>query len=447
MHDRARVDTKRFEPRMIQITIMTTKRSRGLLLLALGLNTLPALAADFAFSGFGTVGYAVSDQHYKYQRFINDKGTVARDSILAGQMDVSITPEWSATVQAKFAPALDNDHQWEPTISWAFISWRPSNDWLIRAGKLRVPLYMHAENMDVGTTYDYARLPIEMYSMTPTSDFIGASANKTWDVGAGELALDGYWGATRTPWRQYYRDGVPSVVPQGATFDNIDITIKGLALAYRESGNLFRVGLHQVDAKIANGQAWIDRPTLVSPLPGISYYAFQPGIGLAERDTMKMIIANLGFDVDLGQDIRLASEYAVRKVQDMDRGLNSSAGYVSLRKQIGQWTPYVYYAQLRSDKKMRDLYQSINNQSVPAFFPNSALLNASQRAIADAMFVYDQNSWAIGTSYALSPTQKIKAEWLRTHVGVTSSLVDAPTGSNGGNQNINVFSLSYSMTF
>ena len=96
---------------------------------------------------------------------------------------------------------------------------------------------------------------------------------------------------------------------------------------------------------------------------------------------------------------------------------------------------------------MRDFYQSIDNQSVPAFIPNSALINASQRAIADAMFVYDQNSWAIGTSYTLSPTQKIKAEWLRTHIGLTSSLVDVPSGSNGSNRNINVFSLSYSLTF
>jgi len=416
-------------------------------LLALGGSTMSALGADFTFSGFGTVGYAVSDQPYTYQRFIDNKGSLARDSLFAIQMDAAIAPEWSATVQAKFAPAINSDSRWEPTISWAFLSWRPSNDWLIRAGKLRIPLYMNAENLDVGTTFDYARLPAEVYSMAPTLDFTGASATKTWDVGAGELGLDGYWGATRTQWRQYFRDGVPGIIPQGTTFDSVDVNIKGLALTYREDRDIFRIGLHRASIKIAGGQSWVDRPVLVSPLPGISYYAFQNGIGLAERDTMDMTLFNVGLDVGLGHDVRLATEYAVRKLDHMERGLNSSAGYVSLRKQIGQWTPYVSYAQLRSDKEMRDLYRSINTSSVPTILPGSALINASQRAIADALFIYDQNSWAIGTSYALSPTQKIKAEWMRTHVGVASSLVDAPPGSNGNNQNINVLSLSYSVTF
>ena len=426
---------------------MKHKRYRISAFLALGLSTMSALAADVTFSGFGTVGYAVSDQPYTYQRFIDNKGTLARDSLFAIQMDAAIAPEWSATIQAKFAPAIDNDSQWEPTISWAFLSWRPTNDWLIRTGKLRIPLYLNAENLDVGTTFDYARLPTEIYSMAPTLDFTGALATKTWDVGSGELSLDGYWGTASTQWRQYFRDGVPGMIPQGTTFDSVDVTIQGLALTYREDRDIFRVGLHQAGVTNPGGQQWVDSPVLMSPLPGVSYYAFQPGTGLAERSTMNMTLVNGGFDVGLGHDVRLATEYAVRLLDGMERGLNSSAGYVSLRKAIGQWTPYVYYAQLRSDKSMLDLYQSINASSVPVSVPDSALINASQRAIADALFVYDQNSWAIGTSYTLSASSKIKAEWMRTHVGVASSLVDAPPGSNVNNQDINVFSLSYSVAF
>ena len=61
--------------------------------------------------------------------------------------------------------------------------------------------------------------------------------------------------------------------------------------------------------------------------------------------------------------------------------------------------------------------------------------------------MYDQSSWSIGTSYALSPTSKIKAEWMRVRIGQVSSLVDAPPGSNIRNQSINVISLSYSLVF
>mgnify|MGYP006378802773 CR=1 FL=1 len=77
----------------------------------------------------------------------------------------------------------------------------------------------------------------------------------------------------------------------------------------------------------------------------------------------------------------------------------------------------------------------------------AVLINASQRSLADHSFAYDQSSWAVGTSYAFSPTSKLKAEYLRTHIGDMSTLVDAPSGSNIRNQNINVFSLSYNFVF
>ena len=63
------------------------------------------------------------------------------------------------------------------------------------------------------------------------------------------------------------------------------------------------------------------------------------------------------------------------------------------------------------------------------------------------MAVYDQFSWSVGTSYSLSPTSKLKAEWMRTRVGTTSAFVDAPAGSSVRNQNIDVLSFSYSFMF
>lgn len=48
---------------------------------------LPAQAVDFTLSGFGTAGYAQSDNAANYQRFINDNGTFKRDSILGAQLD------------------------------------------------------------------------------------------------------------------------------------------------------------------------------------------------------------------------------------------------------------------------------------------------------------------------------------------------------------------------
>lgn len=424
------------------------KRSVRLLLpLSLALAAVGVHGADVAVSGFGTLGYVLSDTPYSYQRFIDEQGTFDRDSRLALQVDAALSRRWSATAQFKFAPDEDSDSRWAPRLSWGFLSWRPNDDWLLRVGKLRIPMYLGAESMDVGVSFDYARLPIEVYSIAPTLDFTGASVTRSWDVGRGELSVDGYWGKTRSNWRQYARDGVPGYLAAGPVFASIDVVARGLALTYRNDGDQYRIGVHEASSKLADGTNWVDRPVLISPLPGVAYYNLLPGPGMPERRTMDMVIANAAMDVGLGRQVRLGAEYAVRQLKDMDRGVNSSAGYVSLRRRTGAWTPYVYYAWLRSDQDMIDLYHAVNGNRVPAWVPQADLINLSQRATADGLEIHDQQTWAVGSAYALTPSSKLKAEWARTRVGSGSSLVDAPAGSDVRFQSINVFSLSYSFVF
>src|SRR6185369_2047376 len=89
-------------------------------------------ATEFNWSGFGTAGYAISDNANRYQRFITDRGTFNRDSVFGGQLDVKFNQQFGATIQARLAPAADSDSRWEPSLAWAFLSWRPLDDFLLR---------------------------------------------------------------------------------------------------------------------------------------------------------------------------------------------------------------------------------------------------------------------------------------------------------------------------
>ena len=180
--------------------------------------TLPAQAVDLTWSGFGTVGYAQSDQAFKYQRFINNNGDIKRDSILGGQLDARFSQQWSATVQAKLAPSDHSDTNWQASLAWAFLSWRPSDDWLIRAGKIRLPLMLNTENNDVGATFDFARLPQEVYSIAPTTDVVGFSISKTWMFDSYEWMLEGYTGQEKTYQRYYTRAMQPDGAGPGSWF-------------------------------------------------------------------------------------------------------------------------------------------------------------------------------------------------------------------------------------
>ena len=122
-------------------------------------------------------------------------------------------------------------------------------------------------------------------------------------------------------------------------------------------------------------------------------------------------------------------------------------GYAALFKRWEHWTPYVSYAFLRSPRPQTDFYTALNDNTLPAFVPGAAQLTLAQRAGADQIQASRQHSWAVGTAYSFSATQKVKAEYLHTRIGEVSRLVDPLPGTTVRNASINVLSLSYSMVF
>lgn len=354
-----------------------------LLALMLSLTTPPAMAADISWSGFGTIGYARSDQPYAYERFTDNQGTFKRDSIFGLQAVAGINHQWSATLQATLAPSASDDRQWGATLPWAFVSYRPSNDLLLRFGKLRIPMYLYSENMNVGASYTLIHLPTEVYSTSPTTNYSGASFSKTWTLETGDLSLDGYAGRTKTAFRLSATQQFVPFHAQSA----------GLVLNLRHEEDIYRAGLLRAHIET----------------PGSS--------SLREFNTNVFL---LGADIGVSRDFRLIGEYARRYSIGMITYSNSQGAYLSLLRKIGPWTPYITAARLLSDKSGR--------QSSPIY--------------------EDQWSSALGMSYSLSSTSKIKGEWMRTHIGGGSTLVDAPAGINSvSHLDINIVSLSYNFSF
>ena len=413
---------------------------------------LPSPAAEFSASGFGTLGYARSNQSYAYQRFIDKEGTFKRDSVAGFQVDAKFTERFGATVQVKAAPASDDDNRYESTVSWAFLSYRLSNDWIIGVGKQRIPFYLYSQNYDVGVTYDFARLPTEMYSLSPSNDFNGLSFSKSWGLGGGDLVLDGYLGKSKFDARFWLRDGIPGAQSRGAMFRAIEFEGEILVLSYKRNEDTYRFGVVQGIGRPHRGTSLPISYPFVSLSPGVGYYQVDPsfpGPGIGSTSAFHNTIFTLGADVSLNAGFRVISEFARTYVTkpNVDFANAASRGYLSLHKSLNKWTPYISYAFLRSEARQRNLYDSINYNTVPSFIPGAALINASQRVGADGMLTYDQSSWGIGTSYSFSATSKLKAELMRTRIGKVSSMIDAPPGSNIRNQHINVLSMSYNFVF
>jgi hypothetical protein len=421
------------------------------LLFFCSLVSAPSFAADLSLSGFGTIGYSRSNQAFTYDRFIDDAGTFRRDSVIGLQADAQFGNGLGATMQIKGAPSSVDDDKYQASVAWAFVSYRPSNDWLIRVGRQRMPLYLHSANFDVGVTHEFARLPTEMYSISPNNEIDGVSFSRSWQLERGETTLDAFWGRTNADVRLWARDNIPPIQSPGTMFRRLSIEGGGLALSRKRDDDTYRFAYGSVMVNRRDGNAIpVTFPFVNTPLPGVGYYQVDgsiPGPGVPGVGRIRISSIILGADVDVGSGFRVVGEFARTLVSKTDLSTQSVRGYASLLKRVDQWTPYVTFAFLRSDSRPLDLYKNVNSTVVPGFVPGASLINAAQRIGADQVLAFDQRSLAIGTSYSLSATSKLKAELMHVRIGQVSSLVDAPPGSNIRNQGINVISLSYSVVF
>lgn len=258
-----------------------------------------------------------------------------RDTVLGAQLDVQFTPELSATVQGKLAPSARNDQDWDLTASWAFASWRPNNDWLLRAGKLRIPLYLSSENLDVGQSYEFARLPTEMYSIAPTTDVTGLYITRNWALGNSDLSLDAYGGQAKVWVRMSTRD-------TGASFNKYNTRVSGSVLTWRAEDTMLRFGAHHAVTRPDGGPL---NPVSIQPVPTPFGPIYAPS---GTTPQIRNDIITVGIDQKLPGNWRIMFE-AERNIQhDTDLGANTVGGYIAVLKSMDRWTPYVSASVLKT---------------------------------------------------------------------------------------------------
>ena len=398
---------------------------------------IASAAPELAVTGYGTLGYARSDQDFRYLRYIDNEGTVKADSLIGVQLEARFDAKWGATVQGVASAPRTRDSGYEAAVRWAFVSYRPRNDWLFRAGRLRPPVLINTQNAEVGVTYDQARLPPEVYTLSPVYDVDGGALTKTWMLEHAELNADVYWGKTKVNYRlpfQRFADGV---------YFPARFTLGGLVLSYTSGSLLLRGGFHHVILRPAGDQPiyqTFEPVTIPAPPPfgGTLYAPFEP------LDAVHVNVVTLGADWR-SSDWRFTGEYARRIVKDTKLLPDSNGAYATVARELGKWTPYVTYARLLSGSAPRTLYRTLNNTPVPlaALGPPTFFPSTYHGMLADAIAVYDQHSTMVGASYSFSATSKVKFEWMRTRVGLASALVDGDVH----NQSFDIYSISYSIAF
>ncbi|WP_298452185.1 hypothetical protein [uncultured Marinobacter sp.] len=129
------------------------------------------------FNGFFSTGVATSSNDAGFDGK-TEKTSVADLSLFALQGTFDVSDNTQAVFQLVGRGAED----WDPVVEWAYLSYRPMNNLQLRAGKMRLPLFMYSDSLEVGYSQLWARPPQSVYGPIAIKSYVGADATYTMNL-------------------------------------------------------------------------------------------------------------------------------------------------------------------------------------------------------------------------------------------------------------------------
>lgn len=335
-----------------------------LLPLAICLAAAPAFAleqGEHRFNTFGTVGITHlggedDGRSYGITGQTTDSWRGDQLSKFGAQVNYGITDSIGATLQLTAKPAQD---EWKANVEWAYFSWQANDNLMLRVGRLRTPVYMYSESIDVGFSYPWLRLPDEVYSQVQLSNYEGLDAVYNLPLSFGSMAFQVAGGQAKN--RDIF------------AFDDMhDIDYEkvfgaNISLATNDFGTL-RVGYVEADIS-TEIEDFVDRPNI--PFLGLN----GPGIQRFQTiDKQKGKFTSIGYQYDNGTWLT-SNEWTSRSIEADNSG-TIDAFYLMGGRRFGEFLTHVTYAQLDDDAGR-------------------------------------QNSWTLGLNYNLLPNVVLKSEYKR----------------------------------
>jgi len=382
---------------------------------------IASAAVDVKTNGFLTAGAAMIDEpDSTTDSFVNDRLGFEYDSRMGLQFSAKVNPQLEFTSQLLSRARIEG---WDVKADWAFAEYKLNKNVSVRAGRIRLPLYLASEYVEVGYAYPWVRPPAEVYRLVPVNALSGVSTPLKANLSGMDLLVQPFAGSLNTDLAS--RGLVVPVVADNMAGASIDL-----------SNDTVRFHAMYFTAKV---QADVAVPI---PLCGVPLAPPCPsGLGtiygsadVAVLDTSAFSAWDVGMTVDW-RNIVLMTEYAQDNAGTaMD---NQFGWYATLGYKMGNVLPYVTYAQRRSDKIVDD--------------PNTA---AYEPALISG-FHQSQDSIALGLRYNVGNASALKFEVMNASaqddtcglMDASSTVPGACSGNFPVNGSYNMYSVAYDVVF
>jgi len=369
-------------------------------------------------------------------------GTV--DTKIGAQATYRLNSTFSGTVQIISKKGPDNT--FFPTTEWAYLKIEPTNKLAIRIGRIRVPVFLISDSLDVGYSQHWLRPPVEVYGPVPISRTTGIDLVYKMNVGDAMFTVQPVIGQST-----FKIKGSPTTGGKAENAKALNATLEFENFTFRAGyldGKLTLPtetdGDNEVAAAIDSLNAGF--APFLTPAQQAAYTQLANS---ARARKVKVSFTGVGAIYDNGS-LLVQSEYTRRK--GTEGFPDATAWYVSSGYRFGKWMPYATYAKLRTTSSMYytdSLNTIISNTPVPMV--GSPGVSDLMTALRQSDFS-DQHTISLGVRYDVMKHVDIKAQFDHVTTG-------GPAGSNKGlfantssgfraeKNNVNVLSIAVDFAF
>lgn len=319
-------------------------------------SSYDSLSDRMSINGFftGQMGVANNDAGYGYRPGMEGY-TSEPDFALGSKLGLQGT--FALTEQTKIVGQLVSRgaDDWSPEMEWAFLSHDFDNGFTARIGRLRVPLYMYSDYLEVGYAQPWANPPADVYTIVPVSSYNGIDVIYDTDLGDASLSLQASYGHD-------VDEGEDNPFDVDVEFNNT----LGMSATLSYSDWVFRGTYYQTELKSGT----VSGGAITS---------------LTSFDDDKAQFAGIGISYDNGSFLAI-SEYTV---SDVEGGYSDTeSAYLTLGYRINAFTPYVNYSYLKTtDNEER-----------------------AGDPVGEAMLNWERTTYSIGTRYDISSNLALKLD-------------------------------------
>ncbi|PUA28786.1 MAG: DNA topoisomerase IV [Cellvibrio sp. 79] len=277
--------------------IKNTHKKHGLALAVATMMLTPwALAADVNVSGFLSVGGGMVDDEnsVSYDGYSEEDLTFDRN-LLGLQVTGQVSEKISATAQL----IARSEKDYEVTAEWAYLTWQASDNGKVRAGRLRTPLYMYSDYLDVGYSYPWISAPNEVYYL-PFNNVDGVDYYVTGALGSFDTSFQAYFGSFDSEFA--FEDGTEGF----ASLRNQ----MGVAATFGKDWWNFRAAYHQADLTVD-----IFSDDLTALVAGLAASPFASKVADITINEDKATFGQIGLNIDTGMFVA-AAEHVEFEVKD-----------------------------------------------------------------------------------------------------------------------------------